>query len=67
MTRSAMLILLCPCVSLPFTSIRLVEDFHFRAAVQCSAHLFSIGPPGLNFEFRDRNCPIRGEIHRLCR
>lgn len=28
-----------PCALLPFTSIRLVEDFHFQAVVQCSAHL----------------------------
>jgi hypothetical protein len=28
-----------PCALLPFTSIRLGEDFHFQAVIQCSAHL----------------------------
>src|SRR5262245_4938338 len=27
-----------PCALLPFTSIRLGEDFHFPAVIQCSAH-----------------------------
>ena len=31
-----------PCAPLPFTSIRLGEDFHFQAVIQCSAHLASI-------------------------
>ncbi len=39
-----------PCALLTFTSIRLVEDFHFRAVVPCSAHLLSL-------------CPLRGSAN----
>jgi hypothetical protein len=35
-----------PCAPLPFTSIRLGEDFHFQAVIQCSAHLLAPAPPG---------------------
>jgi len=29
----------CSCAPLPFTSIRLGEDFHFQAVIHCSAHI----------------------------
>ena len=29
----------CSCAPLPFTSIRLGEDFHFQAVTHCSAHV----------------------------